>query len=163
VADDLEQTEQAVFRDGLNQDERIYIQHRQAAHLVRALHPLLGPFEALEQGDSTQVPEHLRALLRDVGDHVRRLDEEARMLGGALDALLNANLARVTVRQNVVVQTVSGWAAIAAVPTVITGIYGMNFRHMPELGWRVGYPLALVLIVVVVFALRRYFKHVGWF
>ena len=84
------------------------------------------------------------------------------MLGEALDGLLNANLAGVTVRQNLVVQKVSGWAAIAVVPTIVTGVYGMNFRHMPELGWPAGYPLALLLMVAVVYGLWRYFKHVGW-
>ena len=68
----------------------------------------------------------------------------------------------VTVRQNTVLQKVSGWAAIVAVPTVITGIYGMNFDHMPELGWRFGYPLALVGMVVVVVVLYRRFKRTGW-
>ncbi len=83
-------------------------------------------------------------------------------LGEALDGLLNANLARVTVRQNVIVQQVSSWAAIAAVPTIITGVYGMNFRHMPELGWPIGYPLALVIMVVAVLLLRWNFRRVGW-
>jgi magnesium transporter len=161
VADDLEATEQAVFQS-LDRGQRIYLQRRQAAHLARALHPLLGPFESVERGALPNLPEQLRALFRDVGDHVRRLSEEAVMLGDALDALLNANLSGVTVRQNAVLQKVSGWAAIAAVPTIITGIYGMNFRHMPELGWRIGYPLALVFMVAVVYGLWRYFKRVGW-
>ena len=76
-----------------------------------------------------------RPHLRDVGDHARRLSEEVVQLGDALDGLLNANVARVTYRQNVIIQQVSSWATIAAVPTIITGVYGMNFRHMPELDW----------------------------
>ena len=76
-------------------------------------------------------------------------------LGGALDGLLDVNLARVTVRQNVIVQKVSSWAAIAAVPTIIAGIYGMNFRHMPELGWPFGYPLAILIMIIAV-------RRVGW-
>jgi magnesium transporter len=84
------------------------------------------------------------------------------MLGEALDGLLNVNLARVTVRQNVIIQQVSAWAAIAAAATIITGIYGMNFRHMPELDWVFGYPMAITIMIVSVIMLRRYFKHVGW-
>ena len=80
------------------------------------------------------------------------------MLGEALDGLLNVNLARVTVRQNVIIQQVSAWAAIAAA-TIITGIYGMNFRHMPELDWVFGYPMAITIMIVSVIMLRRYFKH----
>jgi magnesium transporter len=163
LTDDLEETEQAVFQRGEDQGERIYLQRREAARLVRALHPLLGPFEALERGDGPEIPDLLRSLFRDVGDHVRRLYEEVVVLDKALDGLLDANLARVTVRQNLVLQKVSGWAAIAAVPTIITGVYGMNFRHMPELGWPAGYPLVLLLIVAVVIGLRAYFKQVGWF
>jgi magnesium transporter len=162
LGDDLEQAELAVFQQRLDQGETIYLQRRQAARLERAVHPLLGVFDRLERGEP-ELPEHLLALLRDVGDHVRRLSEETVMLAEALDALLSTNLASVTVRQNQVVQKVSGWAAIAAVPTIITGIYGMNFREMPELGWAIGYPLALAVMVAVVVGLRLYFKHVGWF
>ena len=85
------------------------------------------------------------------------------MLGEALDGLLNANLARVTVHQNVIIQQVTASrAAIAAVATIITGIYGMNFRHMPELGWMFGYPLAIAIMALTVVVLRWYFKRVGW-
>ena len=163
LTDDLEETEQAVFQRGVDQGERIYLLSRETARLVRALHPLLQAFEPLERGDKPEMRAHLRPLFRDVSDHVRRLYEEVVVLGEALDRLLNANLARVSVRQNLVLQKVSGWAAIAIVPTIITGIYGMNFDHMPELGWPAGYPLALLLIVAVVVGLRRYFRYVGWF
>jgi magnesium transporter len=163
LTDDLEETEQAVFQRGVDQGERIYLLSRETARLVRALHPLLQAFEPLERGDTPEMRDHLRPLFRDVSDHVRRLYEEVVVLGEALDRLLNANLARVSVRQNLVLQKVSGWAAIAIVPTIITGIYGMNFDHMPELGWPAGYPLALLLIVAVVVGLRRYFRYVGWF
>jgi magnesium transporter len=163
LADALEATEQAVFERALDQSQRIYLQRRQATRLLRALHPLLGIFEELERAEPASIPQHLRAQFRDVDDHVRRVHEEAVMLGDALDALLNVNLSGVTVRQNRVVQKVSGWAAIAAVPTIMTGIYGMNFTHMPELQWELGYPIVLVLMIAVVVGLRQYFKSVGWF
>ena len=73
-------------------------------------------------------PSALAPLFGDVCDRARRLSDEVTMLGEALDGLLNVNLARVTVRQNVIIQQVSAWAAIAAAATIITGIYGMNFR-----------------------------------
>jgi magnesium transporter len=163
LADDLEEAEQAVFQRGLDQGEQIYLLRRQAGRLGRALHPLLEPFDMLERGETPGMPDELRPLFRDVGDHVRRLTSDVVSLDRTLDGLLNANLARVTVRQNLVLQKVSGWAAIAAVPTIITGIYGMNFRHMPELAWPAGYPLVLLLMVALVVGLRGYFKHVGWF
>jgi magnesium transporter len=162
LGDRLEQTEQAVFQRDRDQSEAIYLQHRDTERLARALHPMLAIFDTLERGEPVESPEELRPLFRDVGDHARHLSEEVMQLGEALDGLLNANLARVTVRQNVIVQQVSSWAAIAAVPTIITGIYGMNFRHMPELGWPLGYPLALFIMVVAVLVLRWNFRRVGW-
>ena len=71
------------------------------------------------------------------------------------------NLARITLRLTVIIEQVSAWAAIAAVATIITGIYGMNFRHMPEFGWVFGYPLAIAIVLTVV-ALRWHFKRLGW-
>src|SRR5205823_3738770 len=134
LEDTLEQLEQAVFARGSEQSARIYLLLRDVGRLGRALHPLLGPMETLERGNRPEVPRHLRALFRDVGDHVQRLYEEVTQLAQILDGLLNANLAAISVRQNVVVQKLSAWAAIAVVPTVITGVYGMNFHRMPELG-----------------------------
>ena len=126
------------------------------------MHPMLTILDELERGELHEVPGALSPLLGDVSDHARHLSEEVTMLGEALDGLLNANLARVTVRQNVIIQQVSAWAAIAAVATIITGIYGMNFRHMPELGWMLGYPMAIAIMVLTVAVLRWYFKRVGW-
>jgi magnesium transporter len=162
LGDDLEQIEQAVFQRAQDQSEPIYLDHRDTERLVRAVHPMLAIFDTLERGKPVESPEDLRPLLRDVGDHARRLSEELMQLGEALDGLLNANLARVTFRQNVIIQQVSGWAAIAAVPTIIAGIYGMNFRHMPELDWTLGYPLAILIMVVAVLLLRWNFRRVGW-
>jgi magnesium transporter len=123
---------------------------------------VLAIFDTLEGGKPVESPEDVRPLLADVGNHARRLSEEVVSLLGGLDALLNANLARVTVRQNVIVQKVSAWAAIAAAPTVITGIYGMNFRHFPELGRPFGYPLALLVMILAVVALYWNFRRLGW-
>jgi magnesium transporter len=162
LGDQLEQTEQAVFQRDQDQSEPIYLEHRDTERLVRAVHPMLAIFDTLERAKPTESPENLRPLLHDVGDRARRLSEEVAQLGEALDGLLNANLTRVTVRQNVIIQKVSGWAAIAAVPTIITGIYGMNFRHMPELDWTFGYPLAILIMVVAVLLLRWNFRRVGW-
>ena len=166
VADHLvdhgERIEQAVFEGDGDQSEPIYVHHRRVERLGRAIHPALAIFDTLERGESVESPQGVRPFFRDVGDHARRLSEEVMMLSNRLDGLLNANLAKVTMRQNVIIQQVSGWAAIAAVPTVITGIYGMNFRRFPELGWPFGYPLALLLMVVAVVALRWQFRRVGW-
>jgi magnesium transporter len=162
LGDQLERIQVAVFQDDQDQSEPIYLQLREAGRLARAMHPMLTIFDRLQHGELDEAPQALSPLLDDVSDHARRLSEEVRMLGEALDGLLNANLARVTVRQNVIIQQVSAWAAIAAVATIITGIYGMNFRHMPELDWIFGYPMAIGIMILTVVVLRWYFKRVGW-
>jgi magnesium transporter len=79
-----------------------------------------------------------------------------------LGSALQANLTQVTVRQNADMRRISAWVAILAVPTMIAGIYGMNFEHMPELSWRYGYPAVLLLIVAVCGVLYRAFRRAGW-
>jgi magnesium transporter len=79
-----------------------------------------------------------------------------------LTSVLEANLALVSVSQNEVVKKISSYAGIIAVPTFIASVYGMNFDHMPELHWRVGYPVALATMALTVLVLWRYFKRVGW-
>jgi magnesium transporter len=162
LGDELESIQVGVFRNDQDQSEPIYLQLLEAARLTRAMHPMLAILDKLERGELVEAPPALSPLLGDVGDQARRLSEEVLLLGEALDGLLNANLARVTVRQNVIIQQVSAWAAIAAVATIITGIYGMNFRHMPELAWVFGYPLAIAIMILTVVVLRWYFKRVGW-
>ena len=76
--------------------------------------------------------------------------------------MLAANLSQVTVRQNEDVRRISAWAAIIAVPTMIAGIYGMNFQHMPELSWTLGYPIALATIAAASVGLFLYFRRIGW-
>jgi magnesium transporter len=100
--------------------------------------------------------------LRDVDDHLRRVTQQVEGDDELLDSILDANLTRVSVQQNEDMRKISAYAALFAVPTAVAGIYGMNFDHMPELHWTFGYPMALTLMVVVVFALYRAFKRSGW-
>jgi magnesium transporter len=162
LVDEGERIGQAVFQGDDDQSQRIYEHDHRAERLGRVIHPILAIFDTLEHGELVRSPDRVRPLLRDAGDHARRLSEEIEMLSARLDGLLHANLARVTVRQNVIVQKVSAWAAIAAVPTIITGIYGMNFHRFPELDWAFGYPLALAIMIFAVVALRWNFRRAGW-
>jgi magnesium transporter len=79
-----------------------------------------------------------------------------------LASALEANLLIVSIRQNEVMKKLAGWAAILAVPTAIAGIYGMNFEHMPELQWDLGYPVVLSAIVLICLWLYVRFKRSGW-
>ena len=96
------------------------------------------------------------------GAHLQHLVDGADALGNLLANALQAYLAEVSVRQNTDMRRISAWAAIWAVPTLLAGIYGMNFRHMPELSWRFGYPLVLVGMVAICLGLYRAFRHYGW-
>ncbi|WP_228980258.1 magnesium and cobalt transport protein CorA [Streptomyces sp. DH12] len=99
---------------------------------------------------------------RDVADHLNRTDTEVRSLDELLNSVLDAQQARVGTWQNDDMRRISAWAAIFAVPTMVAGVYGMNFEHMPELGWSYGYPLALALMALASGALYRAFRRNGW-
>jgi magnesium transporter len=128
----------------------------------RAVYPLLAPLTLLGSGAVLPVAEPLREYFRDAADHVRRVDEQVGAQRELLTSILEANLALPGVRQNDVIQTISAWAAIIAVPTFPAGIWGMNFEHMPALDLTFGYPLALVAMATLVLVLHRFFRRIGW-
>jgi magnesium transporter len=118
----------------------------------------------------------LRRRMRDVEDHATRVLERVENYRALLANLVTVNgtlvaqrqneeMARMTeagFEQNEQVKRISSWAAILFAPTLIAGVYGMNFEHMPELGWRLGYPFALLLMVLLGVALFVVFKRRGW-
>jgi magnesium transporter len=159
----VEAVEEEVFSDErTNPAERIYGLKRRAVELHRAIGPLVGPLDDLARGAVGGLPAELRTYLRDVHDHALRAAERVDALRDLLTGVLEANLAQVGVRQNEDMRRISAWVAIIAVPTMIAGIYGMNFEHMPELGWRFGYPLAVAVMAAACATLYRAFKRAGW-
>ncbi|MGB5952793.1 MAG: CorA family divalent cation transporter, partial [Ornithinimicrobium sp.] len=106
--------------------------------------------------------EELRLQFRDVGDHLTHVVEHIDSYDNLLTDVLNAHLAQVGVQQNDDMRKISAWVAIAAVPTLLAGVFGMNFQHMPGLGWTWGYPLALLLMLSICLALYRAFRRSGW-
>ena len=162
IENDIEEVEQEVFQARTESIERIYFLKREVIEFHRAVAPLLSPLDALERGAYPQVAEQLRPFFRDVGDHARRVDEQVLSARELLTSILEANLALINLRQNEVVKAVSAWASIAGAVAILTGIWGMNFDHMPELHWEFGYPLALLTMVAAVFGLHRFFKRLGW-
>ena len=141
----------------------VYDLKREIAEARRALVPLLAAFPELvaEQEDSrreTRTMRWMRRLDTALGKVDRHLDSHDRLLGD----MLNVHLSQVSVRQNEDMRKISAWAAIIAVPTLIAGIYGMNFDHMPELHWIAGYPLSVLLMAGTAFVLYRLFKRSGW-
>ena len=95
-------------------------------------------------------------------DHVTRVVGMVSALRVLLTDALEANLAIVTVRQNDDMRTMSAWLAIGGFPTVVGAVYGMNFHHMPELDWKYGYLIVMVVMLAVCFTLYRRFKSIGW-
>ena len=121
--------------------ERIYKLKREVLEFYRAAAPLVGPVDRLAHGHYDP-PRGVGLHFRDVNDHLLRVHETLEGFPGpAHESVLEANLAQVTVRQNEDMRKISAIVAILAVPTMIAGIYGMNFEHMPELRWSFGYPL----------------------
>jgi magnesium transporter len=162
IETDIEEVEQEIFTRQGDPTQRIYFLKREVIEFHRAASPLLAPLEQLERGAFPQIDERLRSFFRDVADHARRVDEQVLAQRDLLTSVLEANLALQSVRQNLVVKQISAWAAIIAVPTFIASVYGMNFEYMPELGWRVGYPLAVLLMVAFVLVLHRFFRSIDW-
>lgn len=162
VREDIGEVEAEVFRPGGGNVERIYKLRREVLELQRATAPLRPALAELAAAGGPWVPEELAPYLRDVADHAARVSEHADAFAALLASILQANLTQVGIRQNEDMRRISAWVAIVAVPTMVAGIYGMNFEHMPELGWRFGYPAVLLLIAVVCTLLWRRFRRAGW-
>jgi magnesium transporter len=113
-------------------------------------------------GRSKLVHPHTAEYFRDVHDHITRVSEQLESVDTLLSDALSANLAEVGIRQNEDMRKISSWVAIAAVPTMIAGIYGMNFEYLPELEWKYGYFLILAVMVTACGLLYRSFKRNGW-
>jgi magnesium transporter len=161
IENDITEVEEDIFRGQGESTERIYFLKREVITFHHAVYPLLVPLEMLERG-AYPVGENVRRYLRDVADHARRVNEQVNGQRELLTSVLEANLALLSVRQNEVVREISAWAAIIAVPTFIASVYGMNFEYMPELDSRIGYPLALGVMLVAILSLHRFFKRIRW-
>ncbi|MFD7132518.1 magnesium/cobalt transporter CorA [Streptomyces sp. NPDC059894] len=168
---DLEELEAEVFSpDGggsRHTASRIYTFKRQVLEFRRATGPLAPPLTRLADTGSVGsalpfVNDKARPFFRDVGDHLARVNESVEGLDRLVSDILSAHLAQMSVRQNDDMRKISAWAAMAAVPTMIAGIYGMNFAHMPELGWEWSYPAVIAVMAALEVLLYRLFKHRGW-
>jgi magnesium transporter len=164
VQDDIDAVETAVFAEhaGRGDAGRIYQLKRELLELKRAVAPLDRPLQALATGSSLRVDREIQKYFRDVADHLNRVTEQITSYDALLDSVLQAHLAQVTVAQNEDMRKITAWAAIIAVPTMVCGIYGMNFAYMPELKWTYGYPCVLGVIGLACFVTHRAFRRNGW-
>ncbi|MFF8998439.1 magnesium/cobalt transporter CorA [Streptomyces achromogenes] len=164
VQGDIDQVETEVFSEnGARLDPgRIYQMKRELLELKRAVVPLGRPVEDLATRPIRVVDPEIQAYFRDVLDHLIRAKEQIAAFDELLNSILQAHLAQVTVAQNEDMRRITAWAAVIAVPTMVCGVYGMNFDHMPELHWRFGYPLVMVVMATACLALYRGFRRNGW-
>ncbi|RZU72281.1 magnesium transporter [Micromonospora kangleipakensis] len=163
LEDDLDVLEADVFdRQGTGRIQRIYQMKRELVEFKRAVMPLQRPLLTLTSQVNREVPQEVRRYFRDVQDHLSRTVEQVNSYDDLLNSILQARLAQVTVDQNNDMRKIAAWAAIGAVWTAIAGIYGMNFKYMPELGWTYGYPGVWALMLVSSFTLYRLFRRNGW-
>ncbi|MEU0179533.1 magnesium/cobalt transporter CorA [Streptomyces massasporeus] len=168
---DLEGLEAEVFSpDGggsRNTASRIYDFKRQVLEFRRATGPLAPPMSRLAGTASSGVAvpfvdDRARPFFRDVSDHLTRVNDSVENLDRLVSDILSAHLAQMSVRQNDDMRKISAWAAMAAIPTMLAGIYGMNFDHMPELRWVWSYPALIALMAVLELMVFRLFKRRGW-
>jgi magnesium transporter len=163
VETDIDQIQTQVFTSAkASHAERIFRLKREVLEFRQAVLPLAEPLQELTTVPAPGLAAELQPYFRDVHDHIVKVSDRVVAIDELLSSALNANVAQVAMRQNEDMRKISAWVAIVAVPTMIAGIYGMNFEHMPELEWRFGYPLVLVVIVVACFALYRNFKRREW-
>jgi len=165
---DVDEIEEEVFGGNADVSRRIYELSREVLEFRRAAQPLAKVLERLSREFSIadrEVPRRMRGAY----DRALRISEQIDGFRELLSNILSVNLTIVSVaqnatmqRQSVQVQKISAWAAIIAVPTLITGVYGMNFRYIPELGWFFGYPYALALMLTISGLLYLGFKRAGW-
>ena len=160
---DIDEIERQVFSDERkNHAQRIYRLKVEAVEFRQAVIGLDDPLDALATGKVTEADPVLLHYFRNVHDHLLRVAQRVEAIDNLLNSALTANLAQLGVRQNEDMRRISAWVAIIAVPTMIAGIYGMNFDHMPELGWALGYPFALVLMAVLCVGLYVMFRRRNW-
>jgi magnesium transporter len=142
--------------------EQIYLMKREILELRRSVTPLAKPLRRLAEGYSPLVPDQVRSYFRDVDDHLNTVSERVASYDELLTTLVDATLAKITLQQNTDMRKITSWAAVIAVPTMVVGVYGMNFDFMPELHWKFGYPLVMVLILVACLILYRTFRRNRW-
>lgn len=163
IENDIDEVESQVFADAAPAPtERLYKLLREVVGLQRAIIPLAATIDRLAESHELVSNDAVRPFLADSRD---RVSEAADRVGSCRDLLaqaLDANLAEIAIQQNEDMRRMSAWAAMLAVPTMVAGIYGMNFRHMPELEHRWGYPAVIIVLVVIAVALHRMFRRSGW-
>ena len=160
---DVDAIEENTFSPtGKTEIEPIYLLKREVVELKRAVSPLTDDLEWVIKDNTDLLSKEVRRQMRDVLDHQILAAEQIAEYDEMLSSLVQAASAKVGMQQNQDMRKISAWAAMAAVPTAIAGIYGMNFENMPELAWKFGYPAVLAVMATICFFLYRTFRRNHW-
>jgi magnesium transporter len=163
LEEDVDEVETSVFSaQRTNDSARIYTLKREIAEARRAVLPLREPMRRFATGAVPGIDEASAPFFRDVLDHLNRVAETVDGLDQLLSSAFDAHLAQISVQQNEDMRRISAGAAIVVVPTLIAGVYGMNFQHMPELAWTYGYAYAIAVMLGASIVLWVWFKRSGW-
>jgi magnesium transporter len=164
IEEEVEELEDTIFSmsDTGEATAQIYQLKRDLLALRRTIAPLVEVCNRLMRFDLSHVPDDTRVYFRDVYDHIVRLNETIDAQRELLTTALEAHLSLMSHAQNEHMKRITAWAAMIAVPTMIAGIYGMNFRHMPELTWTYGYHISILVMIGACAALYVGFKRSGW-
>lgn len=164
LGEELENLEEKIFDETFRRETTAQIYHlkHQLLDVKRSVSPLIDICNRLMRFDLKLIEEETRPYFRDVYDHSIRINEMVDNSRDLLSTALEANLSLISISQNEVSKRFAGWAAIIGIPTMVAGVYGMNFKHMPELDWQLGYPIVMTLTVGVCTGLYFHFKRSGW-
>lgn len=164
LEEELETIEEQIFTIGAQRAtvERLYQLKRKATTLKHAVAPLLEAVGKLQGGRVPPMFAGTQEYFRDVSDHLYRLNTSIDSMRDTINTAIQVNLSMVTIDESEVNKRLAAWAAIFAVATAFAGIWGMNFKHMPELDWKYGYPAALLILVAICGYLYYRFKKSGW-
>jgi magnesium transporter len=163
IEQDLDEIETKAFsRQGKHAVEQVYQLKRELIEFKRSVLPLGGPLLRLATRELPMIPSQARAYFRELADHHTEAREAVASFDEVLSSILQACLARASVADNEDMRRISAWVAIIAVPTMVAGVYGMNFDNMPELHWEYGYYLVIGSLAVIMVALYVGFKHNKW-
>ena len=161
---ELEAIEEQIFvRNAARSNiEGLYLLKQKLMTLKHAVDPLMEAASKLFGGRVPMICRGMGEYFRDVFDHLQRLHASIEGIRDMQTTAIQVNLGMISLNETEVTKKLAAWAAIIAVPTMIAGVYGMNFKHMPELDWALGYPLAMAAMLGIDIALYAWFKKIGW-
>jgi magnesium transporter len=164
LEDELEKIEEKIFtqNDPQKNIELLYSVKQRVILLKHTSSAMLEAVGKLHGGRVPAICLEVQDYFRDVLDHVHRINDSVERIRETLITAIHVNLTMISISDSKVSKRLAGWAAILAIPTMVAGIYGMNFKYMPELEWQWGYPVTLGFIVLLDSYLLFRFRRAGW-